>query len=234
MKFSYPPRWSEITTLFGGRFDPPHLGHRQAVRSLFEFPGVKEVLIIPSAAPPHKSTWAPSHHRAEMARLGFLPTVSDPYYPKNIHFDLREINRHIEDPQQLSYSFHTLQELQPLHSSLAFVIGVDQLIDLPTWYRFPEILGLCHWFVLKRKPFHPEAIIPTLSHWSSSGLIRQVSSEGWQINRSPYSLTLIPTEAPQISSTKIRESIALTGQAATGTLLPEVESYLKKNKLYGI
>src|ERR1044072_1797188 len=87
-----PPLWSNITAVFGGRFDPPHLGHREAVRGLFEHPGVKRVLIVPSASPPHKPTWATAEQRAGMAGLNFKATTKDSF-PAEVELDLRELDR---------------------------------------------------------------------------------------------------------------------------------------------
>src|SRR3954447_18077682 len=86
------PRWSEVTAVFGGRFDPPHLGHREAVRGLFERPGVSRVVILPSASPPHKPTWASAENRAEMASLNFQ-TFGFNKFPQAIETDRRELDR---------------------------------------------------------------------------------------------------------------------------------------------
>ena len=68
------PRWSEVTAIFGGTFDPPHLGHREALDGLFTAgPGIGRALIVPAAAPPHKPAVASSEDRVAMARLAFAP-----------------------------------------------------------------------------------------------------------------------------------------------------------------
>src|SRR5690242_6332660 len=79
--------------LFGGTFDPPHLGHRQAVRDLIELAGVQRVLILPSASPAYKPTVASREDRVAMARLCFGPTAAEPDYPARVEFDLRELDR---------------------------------------------------------------------------------------------------------------------------------------------
>lgn len=70
------PLWHETTAIFGGRFDPPHLGHLEAVQGLFRYPGVKAVRVIPAAAPAHKATSASMTDRAEMSRLCFPDEVT--------------------------------------------------------------------------------------------------------------------------------------------------------------
>src|SRR6185437_5876583 len=69
-------------------------------------------------------------------------------YPQEVVIDPREVQN--ASPGKPSYSFDTLQELRKDDPRIAFVIGADQLQELPRWHRFPEILGLCHWIILKR------------------------------------------------------------------------------------
>lgn len=232
--------WSETTAVFGGRFDPPHIGHREAVRGLFTTLGVKQVLIIPSAAPPHKQTSTSAEHRAELARINFSAQAEDPYFPQEVELDLRELDRAKRFPGRPSYSFDTLQELKPLYPSLAFAIGTDQLKELHTWYRFPELLRLCHWIVLERKSYPDATALKTLAEWSASGLVEPTTRQGhWKIRQSSFGLNLVPTDAPSVSSTQIRESLSLQEIRSSNppqlpdVILPSVYTYLKKNKLYG-
>ncbi len=244
--------WNEVTALFGGTFDPPHLGHREAVRGLFELPGVRRVQVIPSADPPHKTGITPAEHRVAMTRLCFSSTPLSAY-PAEVRVDLREIERAARYPNIRSYSFDTLLEARSEFGSIAFVIGTDQFKDLPHWYRFPEILGLSHWIVLDRKTDEQteashELLQRTLREFTSSGLLRPASQSAehmnspssllggqasWAIRDSKTVLQVIPTEAPALSSSAIRQSLGRTGQAPEGSLLAEVEAYLKQNRLYG-
>jgi len=229
-----PPQWNEVTAVFGGRFDPPHLGHREAVRGLFQEPGVKQVLIIPSASPPHKTTMASSEDRAKMAFLNFQYSSGDSF-PSEVLLDRRELDRAILNPAVPSYTFDTLQELRQHYPKLAFVVGADQLDQLSTWNRFPGLLGLSHWIVLERKPVGGETARRTLQEWEASGLVSKANqSNTWQIRGSSSFLLLIPTKAPDISSTRIRESISRIGSPPPETLLPEVLGYLKVQRLYGM
>jgi nicotinate-nucleotide adenylyltransferase len=211
---SGPVRWNQVTALFGGAFDPPHIGHREAVRGLFHVPGVRDVVILPTGTPPHKYVNTPSEHRLEMARLNFADFLAESHSP--VRLDDREIHR-LSATGRPSYTYDTLMEFRRETHALAFVIGTDQLLDLPNWYRFPEILDLCHWIVLERKTESPE---------KTEKAHRLIASLG-------KSMALFPTEAPAISSTVIRENIARTGNTQSDSLLPSVAAYLKQWKLYG-
>ena len=223
------PLWAQVTAVFGGTFDPPHLGHREAVRGLFSRPGVKRVLILPSAIPALKQTLTPASHRVEMARICFGQQWTEPY-PPEIEFDLRELDR-----TGKSYTYDTLQELRAEVTELAFVIGADQLADLKRWHRFPEVLGLCHWLVLERKPNGQDLSQAVLKDWEGSGIARKHAPDLWQISQNGGStwLKTVPTDALAISSTSVREAISRTGQVPEKALYEPVSRYLYDQRLYG-
>lgn len=207
-----------VTAIFGGAFDPPHEGHNRAIYGLFENPGVARVIVVPSALPPLKPSTTPAEHRLAMARLAFGP---ESRFPGPVEISSIEIERAKLNGRP-SFSFDTISELKRLVPHLAFVIGIDQICELPRWYRFPELLGLCPWLVLARKgENHVEAHL-MISQWSQSGLI------------SPHSFQIVPTPAPAISSTQLREDIARDGLSQLEFLNRKVVEYLKQHHLYGI
>lgn len=217
------PRWPEVTAVFGGRFDPPHLGHLEAVRGLLSIPGVRQVVILPSPTPAHKPAVASPAHRLEMTKLAF---------PKEMRIDLREFERSRTRPHEPTYSFDTLSEMKrEFGDSLAFVIGTDQLKNLPNWHRFPDVLGLCHWIVLERK--NSPVGLKLLAEWEASGLAVRAGASQWQLKNGLTYLALVPTPAPAVSSTAIREGIARSGKPQDGQLVPSVYAYLKNQGLYG-
>ena len=228
-----PPRWHEVSAIFGGRFDPPHVGHRMAVQGLFKEPGVQRVLIIPSASPPHKEAQVSAHHRLRLTQIAFESTP-DSLLPAEIQIDDRELVRNQLHPHAPSYSFDTIQELKQIYPRLAFVIGADQLLQLHTWHRFPEILTLCHWIVIERKSKQAAQSEQRLQEWEASGILRKAQNQSWQLRGSAHFIQQVQTEAPDLSSTQIRESIVRTGEPPSGSLLPKVVEYLKQNRLYGM
>jgi nicotinate-nucleotide adenylyltransferase len=225
-------KWHEVTAVFGGTFDPPHLGHQAAVQGLFKNPGIKRALILPSPAPPHKTLASSSEDRIEMTRRCFAPHL----FAGPVSVDLRELKllkaqTGAPDP---SYTFNTLQDIRREIQDVAFVIGTDQLEKLPTWYRFPELLELCHWIVLLRKPNHNDGKAhKILSEWSASGLLSHISDTQWATQSGKFSLKIAETDAPELSSTQIREAIARTGLPPENSLPSEVISYLKLRGIYG-
>ncbi|MDR3606856.1 MAG: nicotinate (nicotinamide) nucleotide adenylyltransferase [Oligoflexia bacterium] len=232
------PRWADVTAVFGGRFDPPHQGHLEAVRGLFANPGVRRVLVLPSPTPPHKPAAASAEQRLAMTRLTFQPSL-DNRLPAEVQIDLREFERSHAKPSQPTYSFDTLSEMRREYGeTLAFVIGTDQLENLSKWHRFPEILGLCHWIVLERKDSNAAKGLKTLSEWEASGLAARGPASSWSLKPAfgmpKTSLILIPTPARAISSTAIREALALKGEVPENQLPAAVYAYLKNGGVYGI
>lgn len=231
------PRWSEVTALFGGTFDPPHMGHLQAVEGLFQNPGIKDVVVIPSGDPPLKKTSTNSLHRLKMAQICFKSLSNVKVHPIEIENSQRG----------LSYSFNTISKIRTEFSSpdgslIAFVVGQDQIPQFHHWHRFPEILELCHWIILKRKTdphLAEENLFNTLRTWKNSGLIeRDVSPQReWKL-KNGHHLILVDTPAVALSSSELRQELEKTGFVPPQDkihlkLLPEVGDYLKQHRLYG-
>ncbi len=232
-----------VTAVLGGTFDPPHVGHLKAIEGLIRECGVARVLVLPTPAPPHKPSTASVDQRIEMATIAFGALGPD------VLLDWREYERAKRQATgQPIYTFDTLLELRREHRELAFVVGSDQLEKLPSWRRFPELLSLSHWIVLERKPRGHEKALSVLQEWAASGLVRRgprSDEPAWDIRvplpveaggplRSPPQLWLVPTPAPEVSSTSLREQMALRGQVDASALPPGIEAYLKANHLYGM
>ncbi|MGK5085953.1 nicotinate-nicotinamide nucleotide adenylyltransferase [Bdellovibrionota bacterium FG-2] len=225
--------WSQITAIFGGTFDPPHLGHTEAIQGLFKNPGVDRTLALLSPIPPHKQAPTPLEHRLKMAQIAFSGLA-------DVRLDLREVQRAQKQPktfpQERTYTYDTLMELRAEGIKPAFVVGTDQLLELHTWYKFPEVLGLSHWIVLKRQGTPAPLVRKALSALAGSGILEPIQSgdlQGQWKTRFGTQLLLTPTNAPEISSSAIREAIARTGSPPEQSLLPEITSYLKLHRIYG-
>lgn len=129
--------------IFGGTFDPIHIGHLFIAQAAYETLGLSKVVFIPSGRPPHKehSVRASDDERVEMLKLA----VSG-----NEMFDTDLIEMHSEE---YSFSYVTMQKLAALHpeNEYFFLVGEDSLRDLDRW-RHPEILvKYCNIAVAGRK-----------------------------------------------------------------------------------
>src|SRR5882724_8045043 len=111
--------------IFGGTFDPVHVGHLLVAEQCREQCRLDQVWFIPAGIPPHKlsQTIAPGKARAEMLELAVAGH-------ERFRVDRRELDR--ADP---CYTVETLASLLSEDASreLSFVLGSDSLVDFPTW-----------------------------------------------------------------------------------------------------
>lgn len=184
--------------VFGGSFDPPHIGHFHSVRVAAEKLKLNKLLIIPAATQPHKpsGTTAPADVRCKMIEALI---DDDPLF---------ELNRIEIERGGISYTVDTLKALSEQYSNpdykLYLLIGSDALSEMDTW-RDPDTIFRLAEVVVMSRPGNDFAF--NSSHWSLEAL---------RVN--------IPRL--EISSTEIRKRIAgdlpvelLTGKAVSQIII---------------
>ena len=217
------PENKQIIFLYGGAFDPPHLGHERVARELSTHdwlaPLCSSVQIVPTAQSTLKTHTTSAEKRLKLARLAFqdIPKVG---------VNPVEIDRARLKPGYPSTTWETVHELKKLESEygseFCFVMGTDQLEKWPEWFRFPEVTGLCHWLVLERRGLDAGTAIKRAI---GNGIIRGAASKA-ELALTPWArypservfklsqthgkfLVTFPTQAPMVSSTEIRRKLAL-------------------------
>jgi nicotinate-nucleotide adenylyltransferase len=135
--------------LYGGTFDPIHLGHLILAEACREACALDRVWFVVAGAPPHKPEGRTDvNHRLEMARLAVAG---------NPAFEVSEIETRRPGPH---YSVETLEAVardRP-DDDLFFLIGEDSLVDLPHWRSPDQILKLASLVVANRPGFEPPAL----------------------------------------------------------------------------
>lgn len=114
--------------LFGGSFDPPHLGHQQIAHFLIEQEIVDELWFVPCFQHPFAKNMSPAADRLAMLKLISIP-----------HTSICTFELHQPQP---SYSYDTLRhyrQTQP-KDHFSWVIGSDQLTDFPRWHHYTQLL----------------------------------------------------------------------------------------------
>lgn len=161
--------------LFGGTFDPVHLGHVHLAEQARAALALDEVRFIPCRISPHKTGTAPTiaDHRLEMLRLATrdLPWAA-----------VDDLETHREGP---SYSWQTAEAMKARFpdARLFWIMGTDQWDALPDWAR-PETLAACVEFVVfsrGRPPLPREgSILHALQggHPASATAIREAIAAG--------------------------------------------------------
>jgi len=124
--------------VFGGEFDPPHLGHLAVVRTARDQLGLDRLLVVPTGTPPHRAASAtPADARLRMAELAF---ASEP----RVEVSCMEVDR--PGP---SYTVDTLRALGP-EGELYLILGADQVATLAGWHEPEQIQRLAHLVVAPR------------------------------------------------------------------------------------
>jgi nicotinate-nucleotide adenylyltransferase len=127
---------------FGGSFNPIHHGHLICARAVAEAKGFDQVVLIPSALPPHKlqeTELAPPQHRLQMCRLA---VAGDPL------FDVSDLELTRSGP---SYTIDTARELRRQGwDRVAWLIGADMVPILPKWHQPDDVLREVKLMVMAR------------------------------------------------------------------------------------
>ncbi len=205
--------------LFGGTFNPIHLGHLRGAEEVREQGGLDEVIFIPAALPPHKNT---SHivdgrHRLEMARLA---TKSNP------HFSVSAVE--LERPGK-SFSIDTLRYFRETYEDdLHFIVGQDAFLEIETWKDYQSLFSLSHFIVMTGVGLGgdqlPRALVQDF---------RYAPEARYWIHRSDNTLRFQEIHFLDISSTRIR-ALLERGRSAKYLVEAEVEAYIERNGLYRI
>jgi len=130
--------------LFGGTFDPPHLGHLILASEAQTQLELTRLLWILTPDPPHKQDQiiTPTEHRLAMVKLAIQDNPS---------FELSRVELDRPGPH---FTLETVQIIarQNPDAEIVPIIGGDSLRDLPTWHAPRELLYACHWVGVMRRP----------------------------------------------------------------------------------
>lgn len=129
----------ETIALFGGSFDPPHVGHVAVVQALLDFKDVEKVVVMPTFINPFKQK---SHASAEL-RIQWLKKIFSSY--KNVEISDFEVNR-----KEKVSTIISVKHLLNSYKKIYLVIGADNLSSLHKWDRFEELKKLVTFVVASR------------------------------------------------------------------------------------
>ena len=201
-----PSSAAERIGIFGGTFDPPHMGHLIAAECAADALGLNRVLFVPAADPPHKrdKTILAVRHRLAMVEAA----IAD-----NPRFVLSEIDLTRPGPHYSADMVRLLHEAQP-NACLFLVIGGDSLVDFPTWNRPAVILRYATLAVIQR----PAASVD----WPQ--LVAQVPELDGRVQ-------FIAAPELAITATALRQR-ARAGQSLRYQVPDAVRAYIEQQQLY--
>jgi nicotinate-nucleotide adenylyltransferase len=194
--------------IFGGTFDPVHIGHLVIAQVALEEAELDQVLFVPAGVNPLKvgSKTTDGRHRLEMVRLA----IADHPQFAVTDWELRQTGP--------SYTVHTLEYIRSRHpdDELFFIIGADNLHLLPKWRSAERIAELATILALTR-PRYDLGAGKELAQTLSPTLAAQVRC--------------IDIPGLDVSSTWLRERF-VKNRSVKHLLPDQVIGYCKENKLY--
>jgi nicotinate-nucleotide adenylyltransferase len=216
--------------LFGGTFNPIHLGHIRVIQEVKKGFGLDKIFIIPSALPPHKEPngLVDAEDRIEMIRQSFS---SHP------DFAVSDVELKRSGP---SYTIDTVRHFKsflPQDVELFLIMGMDAFLEIDTWKSYKDLFLLISFIVMSRGTFREDGKV--FEGKTVEDYLKSKISKGYELSTSQSSFiheekkpVFVFNVTPiDISSTKIRKLIK-TGRPIT-SLVPEiVEGFIKRKGLY--
>jgi len=194
--------------IYGGTFNPPHIGHMQAAKAAVTALDLTKLLLIPDRIAPHKVI--PSGSPSPQQRLEMLHIAAEGCDRMEVS-DL-ELNR--EGP---SYTWQTIEALKKLYpdGELVLLMGTDMFLSFHTW-RNPE-------FILENASLG-------VFYRGEKGEAAAIEAKKAEMEQRGHRIYLVRNEVVNISSTQMRRLLAFR---CAGEFLPEgVLDYIRENRLY--
>ncbi len=209
--------------IYGGTFDPVHLGHVEVAKSVLPLFELDQVLFVPAMHAPHKLARAVTSplHRYAMLTLA----TQDDFRQMVSTFEL--------DASDRRYTVETVAHFQAefgKSSELFFIMGADSWAEITTWRDWERLLSMTNHIVVTR----PHVELRT-DHLPESVRKRIVDLRGVKKAPGSESGTIFISDAVMvdISATEIRRAANENRDAELLTLVPEsVAEYIRKYSLY--
>ena len=194
--------------IYGGTFNPPHIGHIQAAKQAVKALNLTKLLVIPDRIAPHKVI--PSGSPTPQQRLEMVQTAFRDC-PEIEVSDL-ELRR-----EGVSYSYQTVEELKQRypHAQLILLMGTDMFLSFHTW-RNPEIIL--------------ENAALGVFFRGEKGEQAAIEAKKAEMEAAGHNIMLVENDVINVSSTQMRRLLAFR---CAGELLPEgVLDYIREYRLY--
>ena len=227
--FSYGHSMMRIG-LFGGTFDPIHIGHLRAATEVKQGFNLDQIVFIPAAQPPHKTqdTVTDATDRLKMVELAVSGLSG---------FTVSDVELKRSGP---SYSIDTIDHFKsvaPGDSEIFFITGLDAFLEIDTWKSYSDLLKRVAFIVIARPLFDGSDIE---SRWIRlEKFIKTKISDEYKFSDSPACFVqseakpiyIFDITALDISSTRIRDLIR-KDQSVKFLIPAEIENYIHNRGLY--
>ncbi len=207
---------SKTIGIFGGAFDPVHIGHTKLVldiQNIFDF---EKIFLVPSGNPVFKdSHFIDSEKRIEMLNIAFKDM-------KDVHIDNRETLK-----EGISFTIETLREYHSEYENkqhFSLILGNDAFASFKSWKNWGEILNLSSLIVISRPNY--DFLEGYLDEFK-----KNIVSSNSDFLSGHGKINFVETSMLDISSSEIRKTIN-NADFNEDTLDGDVYEYIKKNSLY--
>jgi len=202
--------------LLGGTFDPVHGAHLALARAALAHLALDELRFVPTGR-----SWQKARAGASAQQRIAMLRIATAELPRT-RIDERETRR-----AGASYTIDTLIELRAQlgEAALVWIVGSDQLRNLPTWHRWEELLRYAHLAVARRADDALEGL---------DARVRALVDQRSQIelpDAPAGSIVFFPMPPMPVSGSDLRERIS-RGEAPVELLPPGVLDYIDRNRLY--
>ena len=147
--------------VIGGTFDPIHYGHLAAAEEARVRMNLERVLFVVAGVPPHKldEEVTPVEHRLAIVSLAIA---------SNPHFEISRVDVDRPGPSYTVDTISILRKQWGQETEVYFIMGLDSLVELPTWHHPQRLIQLCRLLAVKRPGFETdmselEASVPGIS-----------------------------------------------------------------------
>jgi nicotinate-nucleotide adenylyltransferase len=193
--------------VFGGTFDPIHIGHLVSAEEAWVELELERVVFIPAGLPPHKldHVVSPVEHRLAMVELAI---VSNP------HFAVSRVDIDRFGPCYTVDTIELLRDEWGPGAEIYFIMGSDSLLDILTWRNPRRLIRLCRFAVVSRSGYQVDLN-------ELDALLPGVASRVQMLNAPELAISSTDIQR------RVREGLSIKYQ------VPEaVEAYIYQHKLY--
>lgn len=198
-----------LIAIFGGTFNPIHIGHREILDKLTNIRSIEKIILIPTKIPPHKQV---SFLAKEEDRVKMCEIVAEKY--DNVEVSAIELNR-----AGKSYTIDTLMRVKALYpdKKIAITVGADMVVTFDEWKDYKRIIE--------------NSVIITFAR---AGTDLDSYNKGLELLKNwGAELIIIADAISAVSSTEIRNSLS-AGSPLEGLLDKEIYDYICNNNVYEV
>ncbi|MFQ3573062.1 MAG: nicotinate-nucleotide adenylyltransferase [Thermodesulfovibrionales bacterium] len=210
--------------IFGGTFNPIHIGHLRAAEEVRQKANLNKVIFIPSGNPPLKTQGIlPASMRFEMVRLAL-----------NGHDAFEISNIELNDTEERSFSVLTIQRLlETYNAHLFFMLGTDAFLEIPFWHEPDKLMSMIDFIIMTRpgiplkKLYESRYIVDTDCYKES---LQEDETFTLRLTTGKTAM-LVDISHLDISSTKIRRLIT-SGKSIRYLVTESVYHFITLHNLY--